>query len=79
MAVRFDGLSRRYPFDNDELRSELRDRLNAIPGVSLEGDGHPSFPLSVLTDPERLREFMVVADWFADQVAAPDLNPTSST
>lgn len=71
MAIRFDGLSRRHPFDNDQLRGELRDRLNKIDGVSVEGDGHPSFPLSVLAAPDRYAEFLVVANWFADQVTAP--------
>jgi len=71
VVVWFTYLKNRRPFDDVELRRELLQRLNRIPGLQLqEGSGtkeplsgKPSFPLSVLANPEALAAFEDVVAW----------------
>jgi hypothetical protein len=45
------GYAPRSPFAWEEKRRELRDRLNGVPGISLDSrspNGRPTFPLSLL-------------------------------
>ncbi|HEY5883213.1 MAG TPA: hypothetical protein VIT88_00915 [Pyrinomonadaceae bacterium] len=62
---------RHPPFDADEKRLELLQRLNQIPNVSLPEDGiarRPSVPLSALTNQEALTEFLKIIEWTVDEV-----------
>ena len=59
------------PFDAHEKRIELRNRLNAIPGISIPDDAigrRPSVRLSALVPDKSLRGFLGVFDWFEDEV-----------
>lgn len=52
--VVFQHLASRTPFDDIQLREELRQRLTSIPGIDLPAakiELRPSFPLPVLSDP----------------------------
>jgi len=75
VEVQFQHL--RPPFDVETRKREVLGRLNAIPGVSLPAEklkGRPSFRLSALSDPARLRQFLDVFDWMMDEIraASPD-------
>ncbi len=62
---------RHPPFDADEKRLELLQRLNQIPNVSLPEDGiarRPSVPLSALTNHEGLAQFLRIIEWTVDEV-----------
>jgi len=66
--VVFQYLKTRPPFDDPDLREELRARLNEAPGVDLPDRPRPSIRLEALADPE-VRDTVVKAlDWFADTV-----------
>ena len=67
IQIQFDPLSTRPPFNNEEKRLDLLERLNKIEGVSLPLDSitrYPSFPLSVLTEKEALDTFLEIMRWF---------------
>lgn len=70
VEVVFQYLKRRPPFDDEPLRCELLDRLNAIDGIGLAEaklDLRPSFPLEVFA--EHSDELCAVLEWFAHRVA----------
>ncbi|WP_037911097.1 GmrSD restriction endonuclease domain-containing protein [Actinacidiphila yeochonensis] len=70
VEVVFQYLKRRPPFDDEALRRELLDRLNAIDGIGLAEaklDLRPSFPLEVFA--EHGEELRAVLEWFAHTVA----------
>jgi hypothetical protein len=66
------GYSLKPPFDNVELRRELLQRFNAVPGLSLrigpDIDSYCYFPYGVLADPERMRVFLAALDWATDRI-----------
>ncbi|WP_137992293.1 GmrSD restriction endonuclease domain-containing protein [Streptomyces vilmorinianum] len=72
VEVVFAYLAKREPFTRPLLLAELRDRLNAIPGVNLAVPDaelvgrRPSFPLTVLRG-EGLDRFAEVLEWFRQQ------------
>ncbi len=69
----FQYLSRRPAFEDETRRMELRDRLNAIPGIDIPADRitkRPAFPLSVLRDEAAMNQFLEVLDWFVQEVEA---------
>jgi alkylated DNA nucleotide flippase Atl1 len=71
VEVVFQYLKRRPPFDDEPLRRELLDRLNAIDGIGLAEaklDLRPSFPVEVFA--EHSDELCAVLEWFAHTVAA---------
>ena len=54
IEVVFQHLRSRVPFDDAELRDELRTRLNTVPGVNIPAakiELRPGFPLQVLVEP----------------------------
>lgn len=64
------GHMRSGPFELEALRIELRDRLNAIPGVSIAEDSITKFPwvpLSVFADQARLKQLLAVLEWVVGQ------------
>jgi hypothetical protein len=71
VEIQFVYMRRRRPFDAEEKRRELRDRLNAIPGISIPEDGierRPNVPLQGLTEPEALAQLLKVLDWVVDEI-----------
>jgi hypothetical protein len=66
------GYSLKPPFDDIELRRELLQRLNAVPGLNLRPgpdiDSYCNFPYSALVDPERMRTFLSALDWATDRI-----------
>lgn len=64
------ALRRRAPFDREEVRDSLREKLVGIPGFSLSRAGMTGWPrinLSELVRGGRLTEFIRVMDWMVDQ------------
>lgn len=73
IEVQFMYLRSHRPFDRPEKLEELRQRLNAIPGVAIPEDGvarRPSFPLQALADPESLKAFFGVWEWVIEEMRA---------
>ncbi len=69
--VVFKHLASRPPFDDIQLREELRQRLNKIPGVDLPASKielRPAFSLTVLADPAARGVLTDVLEWFHEQV-----------
>lgn len=61
------------PFDTLAMREMLRLRLNAIPGVAIAANrvkGRPPLPLTALTDPSALLQFLATLDWILDETVA---------
>jgi alkylated DNA nucleotide flippase Atl1 len=73
--VVFQYLATRPPFDDIQMREELRQRLNKIPGVELPASKielRPSFPLSVFADPAARETFVDTLSWFHHQARRQD-------
>jgi alkylated DNA nucleotide flippase Atl1 len=71
--VVFQYMAARKPFDEVQLRQELRDRLNKIPGVDLPAaklELRPSFPLALLVTADSRAIFIDVLTWFYHQANA---------
>jgi hypothetical protein len=71
--VVFQYMAARPPFDDVELRRELRDRLNKIPGVDLPEaklELRPGFPLELLTDEASRDVFTEALTWFYERANA---------
>jgi hypothetical protein len=74
LTVAFEPLAARAPFDNPTTRTELLERLNAIPDVAIPADAidrYPTFPLAVLSNTHALEQLEAAMTWFADAVT-PD-------
>ena len=68
--VVFQHLAARPPFEDVQMRQELRERLNKIPGVDLpfaKIELRPAFPLKILADPAARDLFIDALKWFYDQ------------
>lgn len=64
------ALRRRAPFDREEVRDSLREKLVGIPGFSLSRAGMTGWPrinLSELVRGGQLTEFIKVMNWTVDQ------------
>jgi alkylated DNA nucleotide flippase Atl1 len=71
VEVVFQYLRGRPPFDNPALRGELRNRLNRASAVDIplaKLELRPSFPISVLAEPEGWTVVSEALSWFADTV-----------
>jgi hypothetical protein len=69
--ITFQYYMTKPPFDSEEKRRELLNRLNAIDGVAIPEDAiarRPSVPLAALTHEDNLRQFLAVFDWFVEEV-----------
>ena len=69
-ALCMTGLQGRAPFDREEVRDSLREKLVEIPGFSLGAAGMKGWPamnLSELFRGGQLTEFIRVMDWMVDQ------------
>jgi hypothetical protein len=71
VAVQFGSMMTNPPFHSESLRLELLERLNQIPGVSIDQDRiskYPSFQITLLSEPESLRQFLAALDWALSQI-----------
>jgi alkylated DNA nucleotide flippase Atl1 len=70
VEVVFQHLRIRPPFDDVAMREELRQRLNAAPGVDLAAakiELRPGFPVRALADPTTRAVVLETLKWFYDQ------------
>jgi len=68
--VSFGNYVKYPPFDRQDMRLKLRDRLNDIEGVAIERnriDKYPKIPLSILGTRDNLDQFLAAFDWFIEQ------------
>jgi len=65
LFISFLSLKKRAPFSDEGLRSQLLDKLNSVPGVSLPASltGRPAIPISVLESAQALDELLAVLSW----------------
>ncbi len=73
LAIWFDDLSRRPPFDEVQPREELRRRLSEVPGIEIGADriaGKPRVSLAVLGDPGAMGAFQGVWRWVVERIRA---------
>jgi hypothetical protein len=71
LAVPFQGMAAKPPFDDEERRRELLRRLNEIPGVELSPDAVAKFPsirLSTLKEEAARHHFLAALDWTVDEI-----------
>lgn len=71
VEIQFIWMRRKRPFDAESKRRELRDRLNAISGISIPEKGierQPSVPLRALTSPGVLERFFEVLEWVVGEI-----------
>ncbi|MCI0490631.1 MAG: hypothetical protein L0229_28905 [Blastocatellia bacterium] len=62
---------RKPPFDDDLKRLEFLNRLNQIPGISLDGESinlRPSISISVFKEETSLKQLLETLDWFVREV-----------
>jgi hypothetical protein len=75
VEIYFQHYLARAPFQDEGLRRELLNKLNAIPGVQITIDsleGRPSIPLSILRESSSLQRFLSAFDWFCDRIRTND-------
>jgi len=67
----FSFMKYKPPFDNDEKRKVLLDRLNQINGVNLPEEAinkRPGIPLSIFNDSESLQHLLETYDWVIEEI-----------
>ncbi|MWB97655.1 GmrSD restriction endonuclease domain-containing protein [Agromyces seonyuensis] len=75
VEVVFQHLMNRPPFDEPELREELRERLNRVAGIRIESDRlekRPPFQVDVLADREARSMVIETLEWFMAELARFD-------
>lgn len=76
VEVGFQYLVSRPPFDEPELRDELRNRLGEARGVDLPVDKlgkRPSFPVDVLADLTARERIVEALEWFMSELDRYDV------
>ena len=71
ITINFQYLKDCKPFDNDDLRMMLLDRVNEITGVNVSSDrlgGRPNFPIHVLNDEKSMKLFIDTLEWVVDEI-----------
>jgi len=72
IEIQFQYMKNKPPFNSEELRRALADRLNEIPGISPFGDGdlgrRPTFPLALLANDHARRTFLAAFDWYISTI-----------
>jgi hypothetical protein len=66
VEISFQYIARRPPFDDRDLREQLRRELTKIPGVALPPaslDKRPSFPIGALADDAARAHFCAAMEW----------------
>jgi hypothetical protein len=72
IEIRFQYLPK-GPFESEEKRRELLDRLNEVEGISLPADsiaGRPGIPMAAFPDEARVDSFLKVMDWVVEELKA---------
>lgn len=71
IALQFGMMASRPVFDDPELRRQLAQRLNKIPGVSLNAaqvDRQRSIPLNALADESAFSGFVETFEWYIEKI-----------
>ncbi|MDL2308629.1 hypothetical protein LJC68_05860 [Bacteroidales bacterium OttesenSCG-928-B11] len=71
IEIYFQWHKHKAPFDNEEKRIELLNRLNQIKDVDIpltKVSGRPDIPISVLFDGKEYQKFIEAYDWFFDEI-----------
>ncbi|WP_223816115.1 hypothetical protein [Adhaeribacter rhizoryzae] len=71
VEVYFQWHKYKPPFNSEQKRMELLNRLNQIKGVSISPDkisARPNIPLSLLADKKEYQKFVDTYKWFIDEV-----------
>jgi hypothetical protein len=72
IEIRFQYLLK-GPFESEQKRRELLERLNKIDGISLRADsitGRPNIPLGALSNEAQLTKFLEVVGWLVSELHA---------
>ncbi len=70
VEIYFQHMKGRPPFDKEERRMELLDKLNSIKGVSIPEskiNARPSFKIALLTDANEMKKFLDAFSWYWDE------------
>lgn len=73
LEIQFQWMKVRPPFDDEQKRQELRQRLNQIPGIDISTQAislRPSVPLSTLTGKASMDQFLGTLDWLVQEIKA---------
>ena len=71
IEIQFQTLKDRSPFDDVGLREQLREHMNAMPGVNLPASHlrlRPSFPIRLVGDDEARHRLIEALEWFVHQL-----------
>lgn len=71
IEIYFYWYQHKPPLDSEEMRKEIARRLNQIKGVKIPPDGitrRPWFPLSTLSAPGALEQFLAIFDWVVEEI-----------
>jgi hypothetical protein len=71
IEIYFQWHKTKPPFDNEQKRIELLNKLNQINGVNISLDkisGRPNISLSLLVDNNELQKFIKIYKWFIDEI-----------
>jgi len=73
-SIQFPYLKKRSPFTDDSKLSELRARLENIPGVRIDLDdlGYGILPIAALKDTEALNQFLENLSWLIQEIRSCD-------
>lgn len=78
VELQFQWQAQRPPFDEQEKRWELAQRLNSIAGVEIPRDAlllRPSFSIELLEDEEAMNQFLATFEWCVEQMRASVASP----
>lgn len=71
IEVYFQYYVAKPPFDNEERRRDLQQRLNKVPGVSIPNDAlmrRPTIRLKEIAEKKSVDQLLGVFDWFIEQL-----------
>ena len=71
IEIQFQWMKKHEPFAGEEVRCQVRDRLNEIPGIDISEDGigrRPSVPMVALEQRGVLDQFLGVFDWYLGRI-----------
>ncbi len=71
LSIIFQYLKDKAPFNDEELRMEVLNRLNQIEGIDIAANrigGRPYFPLNVLKDENSMQMFIETLEWVVDKI-----------
>jgi hypothetical protein len=77
LAIYFDWMARKPPFNDRGLRQRLLEQLNAIDGVELPAEKlerRPRLSLVALKKPDSMARFQAAVGWWLDQVKSHSQN-----